>query len=38
MYFELAQKDQAKERYEQALRLTASRQEQQLLRDKIQQC
>jgi RNA polymerase sigma-70 factor (ECF subfamily) len=38
MYFELAQKDQAKERYEQALRLTASRQEQQLLRDKIRQC
>jgi RNA polymerase sigma-70 factor (ECF subfamily) len=38
MYFELAQKDQAKEWYEQALRLTASRQEQQLLRDKIRQC
>ncbi len=38
IYLELEQKEQAKEKYEQALRLTPSRQEQQLLRAKLQQC
>jgi RNA polymerase sigma-70 factor (ECF subfamily) len=38
MYFELAQKESAKACFEQALRLTASLPEQQLIRSKISQC
>ncbi|MBD0278117.1 MAG: sigma-70 family RNA polymerase sigma factor [Flavisolibacter sp.] len=38
VYFELGNKEQAKEHYRKALQLTTSRQEQHLLHDKMNQC